>query len=76
MHGDIPQLHGIASHSKITDVHWTTISNRETGEEPVAVISFDNGSVVCFDQDGQQVKLLSDAIYGQNIIGNFDHFVH
>ena len=49
MHGDIPQLHGIASHSKITDVHWTTINNRETGEEPVAVISFDNGSVVCFD---------------------------
>ena len=32
--------------------------------------------MVCFDHDGQQVKLLSDVIFSQNIINNFDYFIH
>ena len=42
--------------------------------QSVLMLTMENGLPVCFDQDGQQVKLLSDALFGQNVIANFDHF--
>ena len=55
--------------SKIVDCYWTTINSRR-----VAFITFDNGNNVCFDQSGMQVRLLSDALYGQTILSNLFQF--
>lgn len=54
---------------KVKDIQWITLF-----EQKVALLTLEDSQVVCFDQDGQQVKLLSDAIFSQNIIGNFGHF--
>ena len=69
MHGDIPILHRTVVR-KASDANWVNLN----GDNSILLLSMADGQPVCFDQDGQQVKLLADAIYGQNLFGNFEHF--
>ena len=76
MHGDLAGVH--TQHDRtvsVKDVQWTEVGALGASMQ-VALISFDSGFMACFDHDGQQVKLLSDSLFGQNVIGNFDYFTH
>lgn len=70
MHGDIPILHNTLVR-KARDSSWINLNDNK---ESVLLLTMVDGLPLCFDQDGQQVKLISDAIYGQNMLGNFEHF--
>ena len=68
IHGDIPQR--LQGSPKVLDAAWVTISGRQS----VLLLTLSNGCPVCFDHDGQQVKLLSEGLFSQNILGNVDKF--
>ena len=57
--------------STITDCYWTELTVEGT-KRRVILITFANGNNACFDYNGNQVRLLSDAIFGQTILSNLD----
>ena len=63
-------VHSVLEH-RISDAQWVVFNDDNFS---LLLLSLVNGQPVCFDSDGQQIKLLSDAIFGQNLIGNFEHF--
>ena len=49
--------------NRITDCYWTSMTV-EGNKRRVAFVTFGNGNSACFDESGNQVRLLSDAIFG------------
>ena len=49
--------------SQVTDCYWTTLPV-EGSPRRVVLVTFANGNNASFDESGNQVRLLSDAIFG------------